>query len=152
MHLKITTVSWSELSIILDDKLKNNYKTLRRYGFPSDPIVDYYIRLIYATLNIMWNHLQWRLYFFMNDFLDVCLPRVPWRPIWKLMCCFLIVRTPAMACKGLDVAFEWGLYIDMYYGQKFLFDQQTLLKSSWYFPKKDFKPQICIRPWRGTQE
>ena len=43
-----------------------------RYGFPSDPIVDYSIRLICVTLNIMWNHLQWRLYFFMNDWYYMC--------------------------------------------------------------------------------
>ena len=57
-----------------------------------------------------------------------------------------------MACNGLDVPFEWGMYIDMYYRRKFLFDQQTLLKSSWDFPKKDFKPKMCIRAWRGTQK
>ena len=54
-----------------------------------------------------------------------------------------------MACKGLDIPFEWGINIDMYYRRKFLFDQQMLLKSFWYFPKKDFKPKICIRAWRG---
>ena len=42
-----------------------------------------------------------------------------------------------IVCKVLHVPFEWGIYryIDMYYGQKFLFDQQTLLKSSWCFKK-----------------
>ena len=34
-----------------------------RYGFPSDPIVNYSIRLIYIALNITWNNLQWLLYF-----------------------------------------------------------------------------------------
>ena len=52
----------------------------------------------------------------------------------------------------LDVPFEWGIYIDMYYRRNVLFDQPTLLKSSWYFPKQDFKPKICLRPLRGTQE
>ena len=45
-----------------------------------------------------------------------------------------------------------NIYIDMYYRQNFLFDQPTLLKSSWYFLKQDFKPKICLRAWRGTQE
>ena len=57
-----------------------------------------------------------------------------------------------MACKVLDVPFEWGIFIDMYYRRNFLFDQPTLLKSSWYFPKQDFKPKICLRARRGTQE
>ena len=45
-----------------------------------------------------------------------------------------------------------NIYIDMYYRRNFLFDQPTLLKSSWYFPKHDFKPKIYLRAWRGTQE
>ena len=43
---------------------------IKHYGrdrFPSDPIVDYSIRLIFIALNITWNNLQWHLYFFMND-------------------------------------------------------------------------------------
>ena len=43
-----------------------------RDGFPSDPIVNYSIRLIYIALNITWNNLQWRLYFFMNDWYYMC--------------------------------------------------------------------------------
>ena len=45
-----------------------------RYGFPSDPIVDYSIfyKLIYIALNITWNNLQWRLYFFINDWWYMC--------------------------------------------------------------------------------
>ena len=46
--------------------------------------------------------------------LDVCVPRVPWRSTWKLMCCFLIVTNArqilTMVCKVLDVPFEWGIY------------------------------------------
>ena len=38
-----------------------------------------------------------------------------------------------------------GEYIDMYYRRNFFFDQTTLLKSSWYFPKQDFKPKTCLR-------
>ena len=152
-----------------------------RYWFPSDPIVDYCRRLIYIALNITWNNLQWRLYFFMNDwgymcdfehdcpfwykttrkysvkfrpivtpvisysianflmqclgmpserflawtrknsptflrhFRDVCVPRVPWRSTWRLMCCFLIATDArqilTMACKVLGVPFDWGIYI-----------------------------------------
>ena len=86
---------------------------------------------------------------FLRQVLDVCVPRVPWRSTWKLMCCFLIVvnarQILTMVCKVLDVPFEWGIYKDMYYWQNFLFDQQTLLKLSWYFPKQDFKPKICLR-------
>ena len=93
---------------------------------------------------------------FLRQVLDVCVPRVPWRSTWKQMCCFLIVTNArqilTMECKVLDVPFEWGIYIDMYYRRHFLFDQPTLLKSSWYFPKQDFKPKICLRAWRGTQE
>ena len=37
--------------------------------------------------------------------------------------------------KVLHVPSESGIFIDMYYWRKFLFDQQTLLKSSWHFPK-----------------
>ena len=193
-----------------------------RDGFPSDRIVDYSIRLINIALNITWNNLQWRLYFFMKiditseilnmnvhfdikrqvnilskissdsnarniilycefliqclgmpserflawtrkhsptflrQILDICVSRVSWRSTWKLICCFLIVQNArhilTMVCKVLDVPFEWGIYIDMYYRPNFLFDQPTLLKSSWYFLKKDFKPKICLRAWRGTQE
>ena len=47
-------------------------KLYGRYGFPSDPIVDYSIRLIYIALNITWNNLQWRLYFFMSDWYYMC--------------------------------------------------------------------------------
>ena len=65
--------------------------------------------------------------------------RVPWRSTWKLMCCFLIVTNArqilTMVDKFLDVPFEWGINIDMYYRLNFLSDQATLLKSSWYFPK-----------------
>ena len=93
---------------------------------------------------------------FLRQVLDICVPRVPWRSTWKLMCCFLIVTNArqilTMVCKVLDVPFEWGIYIDMYYRRNFLFDQPTLLKSSWYFPKQDFKPKICLWAWRGTQE
>ena len=32
--------------------------------------------------------------------------------------------------RSVDVPFEWGIYIDMYYRRQFSFDQQTLLKSS----------------------
>ena len=46
----------------------------------------------------------------------------------------------------------WNIYIDMYYRRNFMFDQPTLLTSSWYFPKQDFKPKICLRASRGTQE
>ena len=53
-------------------------------------------------------------------------------------------------CKVLDVPFEWG--IGIYYRRNFLLGQPTLLKSSWYFPKQDFKPKICLWAWRGTQE
>ena len=80
--------------------------------------------------------------------------QIPGRSKWRLMCCFLIVTNArqilTMACKVLDVPFVWGIYIDMYYRRNFLFDQPTLLKSSWYFPKQDFKPKICLRAWRGT--
>ena len=53
----------------------------------------------------------------------------------ELMCCFLVVTCErpsdwTMVCKVLHVPFECGIYIDMYYRRKFLFDQQTLLKSS----------------------
>ena len=93
---------------------------------------------------------------FLHPVLDVCVPCVPWRSTCKRMCCFLIVTNArqilTMVCKFLDVPFEWGIYIDMYYRWHFLFDQPTLLKSSWYFPKQDFKPKICLRAWRGTQE
>ena len=93
---------------------------------------------------------------FLRQVLDVWVPRVPWRSTWKLRCCFLIVSNARQilttVCKVLDVPFEWGIYIDMYYRQNFLFYQPTLLKSSWYFPKQGFKPKICLRVWRGTQE
>ena len=92
---------------------------------------------------------------FLRQVLDVCVPRVPWRSTRKMMCCFLIVTNArqilTMVCKVLDVLFDWGIYIDMDYRRNFLFDQTTLLKSSWYFPKQDFKPKICLRAWRGTQ-
>ena len=65
------------------------------------------------------------------------------------MCCFLIVTNArqilTMVYKVLDVPLKWGIYIDMYYRRNFLFDQPTLLKSFWYFPKQDFKPKICLR-------
>ena len=83
-------------------------------------------------------------------------PRVPWRSTRKLMCCFLIFTNAhqilTIVCKVLDVPFEWGIYIDMYHQWNFLFDQPTLLKPSWYFPKQDFKPKICFPAWWGTQE
>ena len=86
---------------------------------------------------------------FLRQVLDVCVPRVHWGSTWKLMCCFLIVTNArqilTMVCKVLDVPFEWGIYIDMYYRWNFLFNQTMLLKSSWYFPKQDFKPKICYR-------
>ena len=44
-----------------------------------------------------------------------------------------------MVCKVLDVPFEWGIYIDMYYQRNFLFNPSTLLRLSWYFLKQDFK-------------
>ena len=95
-------------------------------------------------------------YVFLRQVLDVCVPRVPLRSTWKLMCCFLIVTNArqilTMVCKFLDIPFEWGIYTDMYYQRNFLFDQPKLLKSSEHFPKQDFKPKICLRAWRGTQE
>ena len=45
---------------------KNIIKHYGRYGFPSDLIVDYSLRLSYISLNIMWNNF-WRLAFFTND-------------------------------------------------------------------------------------
>ena len=89
---------------------------------------------------------------FLRQVVDVWVPHVPWRSTWKLRCCFLIVTNARQilttVCKFLDVPFEWGIYIDMYYRRNFLFYQPTLLKSSW----QDFKPKICLRVWRGTQE
>ena len=151
-----------------------------RYGFPSDPIVDYSIRLIYIALNIMWNCndvytfswmidntsviLSMNVHFdikrqenilckiqsdsnahniilycefsnavlghairtlpgmnkkhsatFLRQVLDICVPPVPWRSTWKLVCCFIIVTNArqilTMICKVLDVPFEWGIYI-----------------------------------------
>ena len=93
---------------------------------------------------------------FLRQVLDVCVLRVSWRSTWKLMCCFLIVTNArqilTMVCKVLEFPFEWGIYIDTHYRQNFLLDQPTLLKSSWYFPKQDFKLKICLLAWRGTQE
>ena len=93
---------------------------------------------------------------FLRQVLDVCVSRVSRRSTWKLMCCFLIVQNArqllTMACKVLNVHFEWGIYIDVYHRRNFLFDQPMLLESSWYFPKQDFKPKICLWAWRGTQE
>ena len=62
-----------------------------RYTFPSDPIVDYSIRLIYITLNITWNNLQWRLYFFMNDWYTCA--------IWGMNVHFDIKRRENILCK-----------------------------------------------------
>ena len=90
---------------------------------------------------------------FLRQVQDVC---VPWLSTWELVCYFLIVTNArqilTMAYKVLDVPFEWGIYIDMYYRRNFLFDQPTLLKSSWYFPKQDLKSKFCLRACRGTQE
>ena len=65
------------------------------------------------------------------------------------MGCFLIVTNARpiliIVCKVLDAPFEWEIYIDIYYRRSFLFDQPTLWKASWYFPKQDFKPEICLR-------
>ena len=33
-----------------------------------------------------------------------------------------------------------------------LINQRYWSQSSGYFPKQDFKPKICLRAWRGTQE
>ena len=82
---------------------------------------------------------------FLRQVLDACVPGVPWRSTWKLMCCFFIVTNArqilTLVFKVLDVPFEWGICIDMYYQRNFLFDPPTLLKSSWYFPKRDFQAE-----------
>ena len=94
--------------------------------------------------------------YILSKVLDVCIPCVLWKSTWKLMCYFLIVTNARQILttvgKVLDDPCEWGIYIDMYYRRNFLFDQPTLLKSSWYFPKQEFKPKICLSAWRGTQE
>ena len=51
---------------------------------------------------------------FSRQVLNICIPSVPWRSTWKLVCCFLIVTNArqilTMVCKVLDVPFEWGIY------------------------------------------
>ena len=46
----------------------------------------------------------------LRQVLDVCVPGVPLRSTWKLVCCFLIVTNArqilTMVCKVLDVPFE----------------------------------------------
>ena len=149
------------LSMIVHFDIKRQESIL--YKIPSDSNARNII-LYCEFSNAVLGHAIWTFhginektqsYVFTSGSIDVCVPRVPWRSTWKLLCCFLIVMNArqilTMVCKVLDVPFEWGIYIDMYYRRNFLIDQPTLLKSSWYFPKLDFKPKICLRAWQGTQ-
>ena len=193
-----------------------------RYGFPSDPIVDYSIRLIDIALNIMWNCidvytfswmidntcviLSMNVYFdikrqenilckipsdsnthniilyweFSNAVLGHAVPTLP--DMNKKTQSYIFtsgsrrLRTPGPLeinmetgvlfyyCHERPSDFNHGMQsfgrsfwmgnidIDMHYRRSFLFDQPTLLKSSCYFLKQDFKPEICLRVWWGTPE
>ena len=140
------------------------YKTTRKYFVQKfrpivTPVISYSIaNFLMQCLGMPSEHfLAWTRKHsptFLRQVLDVCVPRVPWRSTWKLMCWFFIVMNArqilTIVCKVFDVPFDWGIYIDMYYRRNFLIDQPTLLKSSWYFPKQDFKPKICLRAWQET--
>ena len=64
-------------------------------------------------------------YIFTSGSGRLCTPR-PLEINMETEVCFLIVTNARQilttVCKVLDVPFEWGIYIDMYYRRNFLFD------------------------------